>query len=242
LIATLSAGMVGIGDQIGSERKDNLLRAVRSDGVIVKPDTPLVPIDAMYTADAAGSERPMIASTHTDHGVLRTAYVFAYSRGSAAAKAAFTPAQVGALGDVYLYDARARTARRLAASDTFTFDLAPNATAYFILAPLLHAGIALIGDDGMLVPDGRKRIASVIDDGNGLTATVTLAPEDKSVRLFGYATRRPTITAPLGSVSEVAFDEPTGRFEVSVVPNHERVTEEPGNEPVQRAIVLIRSR
>jgi hypothetical protein len=101
LIATLSGGMVGIGDKIGTESKDNLLRAVRSDGVIVKPDAPLLPIDAMYTSDAAGSKRPMIASTHTDHGGLRTAYVFAYSRGSEAAKAAFTPAQAGALGDVW---------------------------------------------------------------------------------------------------------------------------------------------
>jgi len=71
LLATLSAGMVGIGDRIAAEDKKNLLHAVRTDGVIVKPDTPLVPLDAMYTA---GSRRPMIAAAHTDHGALRTGY------------------------------------------------------------------------------------------------------------------------------------------------------------------------
>jgi hypothetical protein len=250
LIATLSAGMVGNGDRIGTENKENLLRVVRSDGVIVKPDAPLLPIDAMYTSDALGmfaadesrSRSPMIASAHTDHGALRTAYVFAYSRGSEAANAAFTPAQVAVPRDVYLYDTRARTARRLAASETFTFDLAPNGTAYFILAPVSRAGVALFGDDSKFVPDGRKRIASVVDERNRLTATVTFAPQEKSVRLFGYATRRPTITAQRGSAGDVAFDEKTGRFEVSVSPSRERVNEGPGNDPVQQAIVSIQSR
>jgi hypothetical protein len=248
LIATLSAGMVGNGDKIGAENKENLLRVVRSDGVIVKPDAPLLPIDAMYTSDAletadeSSSRTPMIASAHTDHGALRTAYVFAYSRGSEDANAAFTPAQVEVPRDVYLYDTRTRTARRLAAAETFNFDLAPNGTAYFILASVSRAGVALFGDDSKFVPDGRKRIASIVDERNRLTATVTFAPQEKSVRLFGYATRRPTITAQMGSAGDVAFDAKTGRFEVSVSPSGERANEGPGKDPVQKAIVSIKSR
>jgi hypothetical protein len=247
LIATLSAGMVGNGDKIGAENKENLLRAVRLDGVIVKPDTPLLPIDAMYRSDALGmlgagelrSAPPMIAAAHTDHGASRTVYVFAYSRGPVAAKAAFTAAQVGARQDVYIYDAQTRTARRLTASESFTFDLAPNATAYFVLAPVSSAGVALFGDDGKFVPDGRKRIASIVEDRNRLTVTVTFAPQEKSVRLFGYAARRPNIAAQTGSAGEVIFDEKTGRFEVSVSPSREQVNERPGNDPVQQAIVSI---
>jgi hypothetical protein len=247
LIATLSAGMVGNGDKIGAENKENLLRAVRMDGVIVKPDAPLVPIDAMYTSDAVAtlpadrsrSPPPMIASAHTDHGALRTAYVFAYSRGSGNAKAAFTPAQAGIEHDVYLYDARARTARRMAASETFTFELAPNGTAYFVLAPVSSAGVALFGDDGKFVPDGRKRLAAIAEVKGRLMVTVTFAPREKAVRLFGYATRRPAITAQTGSAGEVAFDKKTGRFEVTVSPSSEQVNEPPGNDPVQHAIVSI---
>jgi hypothetical protein len=247
LIATLSGGMVGIGDKIGAENKENLLRAVRLDGVIIKPDAPLLPIDAMYTSDASGmvtadesrSPPPMIASAHTDHGALRTAYVFAYSRGSEEAKTAFTPAQVGVQREVYLYDALARTARRMAASESFTFDLAPNETAYFVLAPVSSAGVALFGDDSKFVPDGRKRIASIVEERNLLTVTVTFAPQEKTVRLFGYAMRRPAIAAQTGSAGEVTYDEQTGRFEVSVSPSRERLNEHPGNDPVQHAIVSI---
>jgi hypothetical protein len=250
LIATLSGGMVGNGDRIGAENKENLLRAVRLDGVIVKPDAPLLPIDAMYTSDAAGMlaadasrpPSPMIASAHTDHGVLRTAYVFAYGRAAENAKAAFTPAQVGVQQDVYLYDTQARTARRLAASEKFIFDLAPNGTAYFVLAPVSRAGVALFGDDGKFVPDGRQRIASIVEQGNRLTVTVTFAPQEKSLRLFGYANRRPAIAKLSGSANEVTYDEATGRFEVTVTPSRERLNERPGNDPVRQAIVSILGR
>jgi hypothetical protein len=247
LIATLSAGMVGIGDKIGTEIKENVLRAVRLDGVIVKPDTPLLPIDATYVSDASGmpaadgsrSLLPMIASAHTDHGALRTAYVFAYGRGSVAARASFTPAQVGVRQDVYVYDAHARTARRMAASEAIALDLAPHATAYFILAPVSSAGVAFFGDDGKFVPDGRKRIASLVEAGNRLTVTVTFAPQEKALRLFGYATRRPNIAAQTGSVGEATFDEQTGRFEVSVSPSREQANEGPGNDPVRHAIISV---
>ena len=247
LIATLSAGMVGNGDEIGAENKGNLLRAVRSDGAIIKPDTTLLPIDAMYradalavlAADASSSLAPMIAAAHTDHGTLRTAYVLAYSRGSARAKAAFTPAQVGMQHDVYLYDARVRTAHRMAASESFDFDLAPNAAAYFVLASLSSAGVALFGDDAKFVPDGRKRIAAIAEQGNRLTVTVTFAAHETAVRLFGYAPRRPQISAQTGSASELSFDEATGRFEISVSPSRERLIESPGGDPVQQAILSI---
>ena len=239
LLATLSAGMVGIGDRIGAEDKKNLLHAVRTDGVIVKPDTPLVPLDAMYTA---GSRRPMIAAAHTDHGALRTGYVFSYGRAFEVVNVAFTPAQVGVPRDVYVYDARHRTARRLAASDAFTFALAPNETAYFVVSPVARAGIALLGDEGKFVPDGRKRIAALSDEPDRLTATVMFAPLEPSVRLFGYAPRRPSVTAQTGSVGELDFDQRTGRFEVSVSPGPKTGLERPGNDPVRQAIVSLRSR
>jgi hypothetical protein len=207
--------------------------------VILKPDTPLLPIDAMYTA---GSRRPMIAVAHADHGALRTSHVFSYGRGFEAVSVAFAPAQVGVPRDVYLYDARKRTARRLAASDAFTFVLAPNETAYFVVAPVSRAGIVLFGDEGKFVPDRRKRVAAFADEPDRPTATVMFAPQEQSVRLFGYAAQRPTVTAETGSAGAVAFDKRTGRFEVSVSPSPEQVHEGPGRDPVRQAIVSLHGR
>jgi hypothetical protein len=181
----------------------------------------------------------MIAAAHSDHGTLRTAYVFAYNRAAENARATFTPAQAGIEREVYLYDTAARSARRMAASETFSFDLAPEGTAYFVLAPVSSAGVALFGDKDKFVSDGRKRIASVTEDGNRLTVTVTFAPQEEAVRLFGYAERQPRISAQKGSAGELAYDEETGRFEFSVSPSRLHVNESPGNDPVRQAVVRI---
>jgi hypothetical protein len=77
LLATLSAGPVGVGDRIGAVHTENLLRAVRGDGVIVKPDVPIVPLDQSFRNDARGLKEPIVASTYTDFGGLRAWYVFA---------------------------------------------------------------------------------------------------------------------------------------------------------------------
>ena len=240
LLATLSAGMVGIGDRSSGENKENLLRAVRLDGVIIKPDTSLLPLDAMYMPTARRG--PMIAAAHTDHGALRSAYVFSYSRRSRATGASFTPAQVGVTREAYVYDSRNLTAKRLLPSEAFAFQLARDATAYFVVVPVSRAGIALFGDEAKFVPDGRKRIGALEDEPDRLTATVTLAPEERSVRLFGYAVGRPTVTAQTGSLGELRFDESSGRFEFSVSADTEQVLEDPGKDPVRHAIVILQSR
>ena len=66
LLSTLSAGVVGVGDPIGGESASNLFKTIRGDGVIVKPDAPIVPVDAMYVQDAQALNTPMAASTYTD--------------------------------------------------------------------------------------------------------------------------------------------------------------------------------
>jgi hypothetical protein len=78
LLATLSAGMVGFGDEMGKEDAENIFRAVRADGVIVKPDVPLLPVDSSYIAEANQRKEPLVSFTYSDHSGLRTAYVLAF--------------------------------------------------------------------------------------------------------------------------------------------------------------------
>jgi hypothetical protein len=102
--------------------------------------------------------------------------------------------------------------------------------------------IVLFGDEGKFVPERRKRVAAFADEPDRLTATVMFAPQEQSVRLFGYAAQRPTVTAETGSAGAVAFDKRTGRFEVSVSPSPEQVHEGPGRDPVRQAIVSLHGR
>src|SRR5262249_33603832 len=103
LIATLSAGPVGIGDGLGNVVENNLLKSVRPDGVIVKPDVPLTPTDDTFIADAQGIDVPMVASTWSDLGNgVRAIYLFAYARG-ANMSFAVTPASFGITSAAWLY-------------------------------------------------------------------------------------------------------------------------------------------
>jgi len=240
LLATLSAGLVGIGDPIGAEDRASLLRAVRADGVIIKPGMPIVPIDAMYLTDAARSRAPMIACAHTDHGALRTSYVFSYARASKPARVSFTPAQVGVSGEAYVYDMRTGKARRLTAEEPFSFALAPGATAYFVVTSVARSGVALIGDRDKFVPDGLKRIAALGDEPGRLTAKVRFAAQEKSVQLFGYAARAPVVEAQSGTTGQVLFDPASGRFDVEVFPGAEELHESPGGDAVREALVSLR--
>ena len=143
LIATLSGGMVGNGDTIGAENKENLLRAVRLDGVIIKPDCHCFQSTPCMSSDAAGILARRVSRTpcaHDGFGPYRPRRLAHRVRiclqpcGRKCAGGLLLRRKWESGEDVYLYDTQARTARRLAASEKFMFDLAPNGTAYYVLA------------------------------------------------------------------------------------------------------------
>lgn len=82
LLANLSAGPVGVGDALGKLNAGNLRQVARPDGVIVKPDVPIVPTDATYVGEADGKLPAMVATTRVAHAGLNYRYVFAYARQS----------------------------------------------------------------------------------------------------------------------------------------------------------------
>jgi hypothetical protein len=214
LLSVLSGGVVGFGDALGAEDIDNLHHAARADGVLVKPDTPLVPTDESILAEAArGAAQPMVAWTYSDHADLRAEYVFAYARSGGSQAVAFTPASMGTSGAAYVYDYFGGTATRVAAGGTFSATVADG--SYFIVAPIGPSGIGLVGDVGEFASLGQKRISALSDSGV-VDATVEFAAGEQSITLLGFAASPPTITVNGGSSDPVAYDPPTGRFSVVV--------------------------
>ncbi|HEY2694839.1 MAG TPA: carbohydrate-binding protein [Pseudonocardiaceae bacterium] len=105
LLANLSAGPVGVGDGLGQVNPANLFQVARPDGVIVKPDAPIVPTDATYLADAAGTRPAMVAATHVEHASgLRYAYVFSYARQLSAPAGAYQAEAATLSGAVAAHD------------------------------------------------------------------------------------------------------------------------------------------
>jgi hypothetical protein len=213
---------VGPGDALGAVNATNLLRAVRADSVIVKPDVPLLPLDDSYLNDAQGKNLPLVASTYTDHDGLKAFYVFTYARQATNAAASFVPASLGVPGDAYVYDYFSHTGTVVSDGNSFAFTTTPaEATtggSYFIVVPIGPSGIALLGDTNKYVSLGRKRISDLSDAGI-LHVTVQFAAGETNLTLAGYAPSAPFISAAAGAVNPVSYDPINHFFAVTVTPN-----------------------
>jgi hypothetical protein len=237
LLATLSASIVGIGDGIGRFDRSNLLRAVRADGVIVKPDDAIAPLDVSYIAQANGRPSPIIAAAHTKHNAGPTSYVFAFAtpqsdpprqasslslsrqqkrddQGDTAAS--FSPAELGYGGPVYAYNAFEGWGRYLQLPpDALTFT-APDQGAYWIVVPVGASGVGFLGDEGKFVSNGRKRIARIRDNGI-LRARIIFAKGESRMRLHGFSLARPQVRAAGAAVEHLAYDTRTRLFHFDLI-------------------------
>ena len=221
LLSTLSAGIVGVGDPIGAESATNLFQTIRADGVIVKPDEPIAPIDATYIQDAQALKQPMVASTYSDFGSgMKALYVFAYARGTnSPATASFTPASLGLPGSAYVYNYFSGTGTVVPAGGTFTDSVSTG--SYYIVVPIGPSGIGFLGDAGKFVSWGKKRIAQLTDTGN-IQATITFASGETSLTMYGYAPSQPNVAANDGTVGTVTYNSTTGIFSYPVSPGSDR--------------------
>jgi hypothetical protein len=222
LLSTLSAGPVGVGDSLGGINPANLAQAVRPDGVIVKPDVPLTPLDQSYVNDAKGLNAPMVAATYVDHGRSRAAYVFAYARNAASTDASFTPGRMGIAGAAYVYDYFNRTGSVVPAGGTFHFSTSvagnDHGGSYFAVVPVGSSGIALLGDTNKFVTLGKKRIPTLADAGV-LKVTVSFAAGETNLTLTGYAPSAPYIGALNGAFGALNYDPATHLFSINVAPD-----------------------
>jgi hypothetical protein len=243
LLATLSAGPVGIGDLMGHETKTNIFQSVRADGVIVKPDAPMVPMDASYLADAKKEAGPLLASTFTEHDGVRTEYVFAWNRpGKPAGNVHLNLAEFGARGPAYVYDYFSGSAKRVEAGADFSALLAENATAFYVIAPVGKSGIAFLGDADKFVGTGRQRIDLLRDEPGKLGVGVLFAQNENSVTLHGFAASAPKAVVTGGTAGEVHYDKATGHFTVEVKVAAEKALDTYASDPVRRETVVLETK
>lgn len=209
IVSVLSAGAVGTGDAIGTEDKANILKACRGDGVLVKPDVPLLPMDLDYLHMAKGSRDPHLAYTYTRHQNIVTGYVFAYADAATTdCGFAFFPAEIGIQGKSVVYNPQNHRLWPLRSGGVFHDSLPAVNYAYYIVAPLVN-GIAFFGDRGKIAATGKKRIAQLVKTENGLKIKVLFGKGDEAVTLQGYAPRN--VVADKGIIKR---DSTTGLFDL----------------------------
>jgi hypothetical protein len=212
LLAALSAGPVGCGDFLGKESKDTVLRAVRADGVILKPEHSLLPTDASYLAEASASGRPLVATAFSTHQAGRTTYAVAYKAISSQADTLEVPAaELGLEGETYAFDYFAGKGQLLRSGQSLLMPFHGTDLTYFILAPL-HGGIAIVGDTGKFVSAASQRIASMKSEGGHLELEVLFAPGENSVILRGFAKKQPKASLASGEALQLDYDAASHLF------------------------------
>jgi hypothetical protein len=211
LLATLSGGMVGIGDAIGKIDWGSLRRAVRDDGVIVKPDESLTPLDQSYIACAKDSSAPIVAAARTNHEGWITSYVFAFGGQTVTV----SPAALGYGGPVYAYDYFRRSGAYLTPEERLP--LSPvGRVAYVIVVPVAASGIGLLGDLDKFVSNGRSRVRRVVDS-DRLRAEIVVAPRESRVRLHGFSRAQPVLDVKAGSIENLAYDRRRRLFQFDLI-------------------------
>jgi hypothetical protein len=209
LLSTLSAGLVGTGDALSGTNAPNfpnIKKVIRPDGVIVKPDIPILLTDRSIVDDAKGSSATFLAATYTQHTGGKFTYLYAFNGSSVS----MAPSELGYTGKVYVYDVINDSGKAMAATDANSW-----AKGYTLVAPIGTSGIAFLGDKGKFVPVGKKRISTFTDDGT-ITAKIEFATGEGAVTIQGYAAASPTVTATAGTVGAVTFNATTQRFSVPV--------------------------
>jgi hypothetical protein len=219
LLASLSVGPVGIGDKIGEVHGVNLSRVARKDGVLVKPDAPLMPLDSVILADARepdpAKRLPLVAATYSEHEAGRIVYLVSRPRGEIRA-ASVTLEQLGLAGPAYVYRPFERAGERAESGFEMRGD---DKLGFALVSPLVN-GIALLGDLDHFASAGRKRLR-VVRPSLGVTALVGFAPGEEARVISGYSVSKPKVQALKGTALLDSYDEQSGLFHVRVQANEE---------------------
>jgi hypothetical protein len=199
LLAALSAGPVGIGDQTGHTRRELVLRTCRPDGVLVKPDVPLAALERCYRAHGYFAAEPMVGEASSAHPAGRAVYVVTMNASHASKKSGEPLAvrvrfeELGAArpeGPVAVYDWRRGSFELQPADGGFEETLAYQDFGYRVLCPLLPGEVAVFGDVSKFATLGDRRVAQ-LRAVEGEVAFNLLGAPGELVAVEGFAARAP---------------------------------------------------
>ena len=215
LLSTLSASLVGIGDAVGQFDRTNLLQVIRSDGVIVKPDDSIAPLDSTYIAEANNRGAAVVAATRTRHEGVTTSYVFAFRQTAEQRTASFLPSALGYTGPVYAYDYFDKRGKYVEPGEAIEF-VVPDNGAYWIIVPIGASGVGFLGDATKFVSNGRNRVARIFDNG-ALEARMIFSAGETRMHLYGFSRVQPVIQATRAAVKKLVYDSHTQLFQFDLV-------------------------
>jgi hypothetical protein len=182
LLANLLGGSVELGHRIGEADWDLIRRVYREgDGLVLKPDRPIAPLDRSYFDGAA------LGYTESNIGGRHWYYVLSLPPGGYASE--FSPTDLGATERWAVLDWDRRSIE--VHEGDYPVRLAADVKhQYFVIAPVFENGTAVFGDLSKFVTMADQRIAAVEPEGKSVRVTVISSPEAGTV-VSGYSRECP---------------------------------------------------
>jgi hypothetical protein len=182
LMANLMGGEIQLGHRIG-EADFALLRKTYRDGdeVILKPDQPIEPLDRCYLEECAVG--------WTKSTIDGRSWYYILSLPQSGALDHITAKDLHLEGDWLAYDYETHTTYQMAANTPI--DLRTKSKhQYFVFAPLLPTGMAVLGDTSKFVTMSEMRIASVKPSEDGVEVGI-ISRSGYNPIITGYSERQP---------------------------------------------------
>ena len=177
-------GSMELGHRIGEANWDLLKKVYREgDGLVLKPDRPIVPLDRCYFDGSAVG--------YTESNISGKRWYYVLSLPPAGYLAQFSASDTGATGAWAVFDWDRKSVSVREASFSHSNLLRETKHQYFVLAPVLENGMALFGDTGKFITMAEQRIAAVESSSKSLRVGV-IASREESPILVGYSPQHPS--------------------------------------------------
>ena len=184
LLANLLGGEIQLGHRIGECNFDLVRKTYREgDELILKPDQPIVPLDRCYSEGCAAGY------TVSERNGQKWFYVLSLPRAGSLRAFSVSELGVGGRWAVYNFDTHEAS---IAEADALIPLRDEAKHEYFVVAPLLANGMAVIGDTEKFVTMGEKRIASLEVTTDGIQVGVVSNQEWNPITT-GYAEQSPAV-------------------------------------------------
>jgi len=182
LLANLLGGEIQLGHRIGECNFDLVRKTCREgDGLILKPDRPITPIDRCYLEGGA------VGYTESCHN--GNAWYYVLSLPAAGYLSEFCPQDLGGTGRWAVYNHGSRQVSIVDSASPIALRRGVK-HEYLVLAPLFESEVAVFGDVEKFVTMADMRIASAEAARAGLRVGVVSNQEWNPVTV-GYAAQRP---------------------------------------------------
>ena len=184
LIANLLGGEIQLGHRIGECNFDLLAKTYRAgDGLILKSDQPIVPLDRSYIEGGAVG--------YTQSTISGRSWYYVLSLPSAGYLPEFAPSDLGVDGKWAVYRYETKTVAIRSADSTIKLEKDAK-HEYFVLAPVMANGMAVIGDVDKFVTMADMRIAFVEPEGKQALRIGVISNQAENPVVTGYSLARPT--------------------------------------------------